>query len=307
LTDGKIGDLVQCRGVASALTDLENISEMIVEPGWITSLPIPFMPLSAVDRQSPLLATGADIIIASGRRTVPYLRALKRRKGRRCFTVFLKDPKFNHAAIDVIWAPQHDQLSAPNAFSTTTSPHAITPQKLIEAQNTARERFDDFASPNAGLVLGGSAKSVDWSGATISRLSSVLQALPGDTGILITASRRTPEALLDSVQHALRAYKTSLWTGDGPNPYVEMLAWCDRIIVTGDSHNMVSEALTSGCPVHIFRPDGLHRKIHAFLDGLEQDGLVEDVSAGFERTSGQPLNATPDIAAVIKKRFLASR
>ena len=39
LTDGKIGDLVQCRGVASTLTEPELVSEVVVEPNWLTALP----------------------------------------------------------------------------------------------------------------------------------------------------------------------------------------------------------------------------------------------------------------------------
>ena len=44
LTDGKIGDLVQCRGVASVLTEPDMVTEVVVEPGWMTALPLPFMP-----------------------------------------------------------------------------------------------------------------------------------------------------------------------------------------------------------------------------------------------------------------------
>ena len=42
LTDGKIGDLVQCRGVASVLTEPDRVTEVVVEPGWLTALPLPF-------------------------------------------------------------------------------------------------------------------------------------------------------------------------------------------------------------------------------------------------------------------------
>ena len=310
LTDGKIGDLVQCRGVASALAEPENITEAVVKPGWLTSLPLPYMPLSAVDRQSGFMNSDADMIIASGRRTVPYLRALKTRRGRKFFAVFLKDPTLHHDVADLIWAPAHDRLSKPNAIATATSPHAITKDKLAAAHKSASTRFGQFKSPNIGLVLGGNTKSVSWPEASRQKLVEALGTLPAKTNILVTASRRTPGVLLSSVQNALEGYNSIIWANeetDGPNPYLEMLAWCDRLIVTGDSHNMVSEALVSGCPVHVFRPDDLHPKMHRFLDNLTAAGLVQDISEGFDKTEGSPVDATPEICTEIVKRYDASK
>lgn len=303
LTDGKMGDLVQCRGVAANLAPEVNIQESIVEPGWLTALPLPNMPLSAVDRQSALMATKADIVIASGRRTVPYLRALKKRRGKSCFTVYLKDPTFNHDSIDVIWAPDHDRLSKPNAFSTATSPHTISAQRLALAKSAAQERFASFPSPNLGLILGGTTAGVDWNQHTIDRFCTALSHIPVATNILVVPSRRTPENLLQGVEAALSKQTTYFWSGKDENPYVEILAYCNRLVVTGDSHNMVSESLASGCPVHVFRPDGLARKLTLFLDGLEAENLIRDVSAGFEGGFGKRLDATPQIADEILKRY----
>ena len=308
LTDGKIGDLVQCRGVASVLTEPEMVTEVVVEPGWLTALPLPFMPLSAVDRQLPWMNTDADMIIASGRRTLPYLRALRKKRGKNYFMAFLKDPTLHHGILDVIWAPEHDQLKKPNAFNTATSPHAITPQKLDVARKAAAARYVGYESPNVGLILGGNTKSVSWPEATRVKLTRALQTLPTETNVLVTASRRTPQELLDSVTDALAAYNCILWNGEegqGENPYMEMLSWCDRLIVTGDSHNMVSESLTGGCPGHVFRPDDLHPKMHRFLDGLEKQGLVQDISAGFDRQGGEKIDATPHICAEILARYKA--
>lgn len=308
LTDGKIGDLVQCRGVASTLTEPELVSEVVVEPNWLTALPLPFMPLSAVDRQLPWMNTDADMILASGRRTLPYLRGLRKQRGKNYFMAFLKDPTLHHSVLDIIWAPEHDQLKKPNAFNTTTSPHAITPEKLATARAKAQSRYVGYESPNVGLILGGNTKSVSWPEPTRTKLTKALQTLPSGTNVLVTASRRTPPELLESVTQALAAYNCILWNGEegqGENPYMEMLSWCDRLIVTGDSHNMVSESLTGGCPVHVFRPDDLHPKMHRFLDGLEKQGLVQDISQGFARQDGQKVDATPEICAKILASYRA--
>ena len=48
----------------------------------------------------------------------------------------------------------------------------------------------------------------------------------------------------------------------------------DAILVTGDSVNMVGEALAAGRPVHVYEPRGGHRKITAYIDALVSQGLA---------------------------------
>ena len=55
---------------------------------------------------------------------------------------------------------------------------------------------------------------------------------------------------------------------------------------------MVSEALAAGKPVHIFRPPGLHAKLTGFLNKLEDEGFVQDMSLGYERTEAKKLDST---------------
>ena len=309
LTDGKMGDLMQCRGVAEALTDSTNITEQVINPDFLHSLPLPYMTVQSSDKEgkrgSPFEHPFPDIVIASGRRTAPYLRHFKRLRGseKKPFTVFLKDPQLNRAEIDFIWTPTHDNLSGENIFSTPTSPHTLSKARLKQAKKV--HRFDGFESPCAGIILGGNSKSLVWSEDTIASYAKCLSHMPLETSILITASRRTPDALKSAVVDAFRNHKTWSWDSYGENPYMEILAHADRLIITGDSHNMVSEALATGKPVHVFQPPGLQKKLVSFLDGLEQGGLIEDATNGFERTTSKPIDATPIIAAEVMKRFKA--
>ncbi|WP_442881052.1 ELM1/GtrOC1 family putative glycosyltransferase [Bosea sp. (in: a-proteobacteria)] len=117
LTDGKAGDEVQCLGVAERLGLAPEIRR--VSPGrpWSWLMPRgPIDPREGPDRPgSPLRPPFPDIAIASGRRAVAYLRALKKASNGRSFTVFLKDPRTGATAADLIWVPQHDRLD-PDAF-----------------------------------------------------------------------------------------------------------------------------------------------------------------------------------------------
>ena len=48
------------------------------------------------------------------------------------------------------------------------------------------------------------------------------------------------------------------WSGaNADNPYMGMLAWADRLIVTGDSIAMLSEACATGKPVTMFDLGGM--------------------------------------------------
>ena len=56
-----------------------------------------------------------------------------------------------------------------------------------------------------------------------------------------------------------------LWDGGGENPYFGILALSERLIVTGESISMISEALAAGPPVHVLRLDGRGERHEAFL------------------------------------------
>ena len=51
LTDGKMGDLVQCRGVAQELSGPEKISEFVLEPDFLYSLPLPGAPVQSAHKE----------------------------------------------------------------------------------------------------------------------------------------------------------------------------------------------------------------------------------------------------------------
>src|SRR5947209_18440317 len=93
-----------------------------------------------------------------------------------------------------------------------------------------------------------------------------------------------------------------VWDGRGDNPYPQMLAHADHVVVTGDSVNMVGEAVATGVPVHFYEPSGGHRKITAYIDRLTELGAVRRWSGELASWSYEPIDATPIIAREIAKR-----
>jgi mitochondrial fission protein ELM1 len=94
------------------------------------------------------------------------------------------------------------------------------------------------------------------------RLLARARALAGDGSILVTTSSRTPCAAADRIEAGLgprdRMFRFRPDAGTA-NPYPEILAWADALLVTGDSIAMVSEAVATGKPVRILDPGGSNR------------------------------------------------
>ncbi len=305
VSDGKAGDHVQCMGVAQRLGG--TIVEKVVKPGRLSAIsPRALLPMR--DRpqnpQSPIAPPFPDVVISSGRRTLPYLKAIKDAAGDQVITVCLKDPRASTSVADIIWVSEHDKLRGENVVVTLTSPHPLHVDALERYRNLAATRFADFPEKRIGLILGGITRGVKWNAASCAEFTEILAKIPvAGHSILAIASRRTPPQLEAAVKSALSNHTLfySNGTDNNDNPYREILAIADVLIATGDSHNMVSEALSTIAPVYVFRPKGLKPKLHQFLDELEKRKLIRKFTGTVEHFPTQQVNATDEIVNAIKK------
>ncbi len=149
LTDGKAGDELQCLGVAERLTASPVIRRVAPRKPFAWLMPRgPIDPREAPDRPgSPLAPPFPDIAIASGRRAVAYLRALRKASNGATFTAFLKDPRTGPSAADLIWVAEHDSLRGDNVLVTPTAPHRLTPEKLAAARAAPRPSSPPSPAP----------------------------------------------------------------------------------------------------------------------------------------------------------------
>jgi mitochondrial fission protein ELM1 len=123
--------------------------------------------------------------------------------------------------------------------------------------------------------------------------------------VLVTMSRRTPEAARDLIAHRLKQLPGMVWDGQGPNPYFAFLAAADHILVTEDSANMATEAASTGKPVHILAMDGHSQKFDRFHAELRDLGAARPFTGALDSWSYEPLNETDRAAAEILKRMAA--
>jgi mitochondrial fission protein ELM1 len=311
LSDGKIGDEVQCFGIAEALG--LSPQRRLVEPRapWRWLAPYgAIAPRDAPRRlSSPIAAPFPDIVFAAGRQTVTYLRRLRAESQGRTFTVFIKDPYTGPQTADVIWVSEHDALRAENVIVTTTPANRVG-RLLGELRRApADPRIAALPHPRVALMVGGNSVNHRFRPRDCERLIEVVRTLiRNGCGVMVSPSRRTPPALLAEFSAGFAKNPGAfVWDGTGENPYPRMLAHSDHVIVTADSVNMVGEAVATGAPVHVYEPSGGHRKITAYIDRLTELGAVRRWNGRLDLWTYGPIDATPIIAREIATRYLRSR
>ena len=309
VTDGKIGMEIQGLGLAEALGFEPAVKRIQVRrpwrwlpPAWIPN------PLGTLGPKKDRLAPPwPDILIASGRQSVAVSVAIRYAAAGRCFTVQIQNPAVDPALFDLIVAPRHDRLKAPNVCATTGAMNRITPARLKEAAAHFGPKWAELPRPLVAVVLGGNSKVHRLTGGIAAAFAGRLAEMARQTGagILITPSRRTPPEFVAALRGALDGLPARIWDGTGENPYLGYLALADAIIVTADSVNMVSEAASTGKPVYLVELEGGSRKFREFHKTLREAGITRTFEGRLETWNYAPLRDTQVAAAEIRRRLAA--
>ncbi len=314
ITDGKIGMDVQVRGVADALgldADMKHVA-----PAGVHRFLSPWLPPAARERigsGGPLSPPWPDVVLATGRLSIPYLRAVRRQAGEETYTVILQDPKTGAGSADLIWVPAHDTLRGTNVITTPTAPHSFTKTRIAGLRANMPAGIAALPGPRVAVILGGRSGDYPYSDACHRRLATSLQSLAAlGVSFLITPSRRTHPELLATVDAATVTNPRIFWLdqsqNSGPNPYPDFLAQADVLIATADSVNMSSEITATGRSAYIFSPAGGSPKFHRFHAALQASGAVRPLPDHFETLENwtyTPHDAGAMIATEIEKRFAA--
>lgn len=310
LSDGKAGDELQCAAVIEALGLTPDIRRVAPRRPWAWLAPRgPVDPAGARERPgSPIGGAFPDLLVASGRRAIPYARAVRRLSGGRTFTVILKDPRLAPGVADFIWVPEHDSLRGPNVLATLTSPHRLSPERLAAARAAPppalAEALPDDGRPRVAVLVGGDSRRHRFTAASIADFCARLAGLVASGAFLmVTTSRRTPPALAAAVRDLVASRSGYFWDGAGENPYPAMMALADAVVVTTDSTNMIGEAAATGRPVLTFSPGPDDRKTRFLLDGLKARAVVHEFTGTLAGDAYPPINSTPIIADAIMRAY----
>ncbi len=294
LSDGRAGHDSQTFGLAAALGVEKQVAP--IAPRGLFKLLAPFGPVDPRDaafvrRYQP------DIVLAAGRRTIPALRYMKKIARGKTFTVYLNKPHNGLGAADLIIAPSHDALSGANVISTITPVNSLTESQLAAARKNPDPRIGALPGKRVALLIGGDSHHFKFTPQVQKQLTHIArQICLSGASLMATPSRRTPPSLIDMLKDHLQAFPSFLWDGTGENPYLSLLACADAFLITADSVNMISEAASTGAPIHIFTPPGGHQKLIKFQNKLAAAGAARLWRGAFEDWRYDPINATPMIA-----------
>ncbi|HZK99334.1 MAG TPA: mitochondrial fission ELM1 family protein [Caulobacteraceae bacterium] len=305
VTTGEAGMRSQARGLARAVADAVVEKTVRVAAPWRWAPPaLVARPLSRLDRRADALAPPwPDLMVTCGRRSAALGLAVRRESGGRTVAVHIQDPRLPVADFDLVVALDHDDMpGAANVIATATAMHDVTPAALATAAEAWRIRLGVLGRPLAGVMIGGSTRRRPFGAREADKLIAGLRRLrESGAALAISPSRRTPGPVLSRLAAAFAGDgRVWLWDRAGDNPYLGILALADRLVITGDSVSMVSEAVATASPVEVFDPDS--ERHERFLDALVARGRVRR----FEGDPApppvpEPLDATLAVAAVVRR------
>lgn len=219
-------------------------------------------------------------------------------------TVMLQDPQVNPREFDLVAAPAHDGLEGPNVIATLGAPNRITPERLAESLG-AFPALAAAPSPRLAVLIGGKSKRQDFTAARAADTAKALaQFARTGASLFVTLSRRTSPAARAALEAALKPHAALWYDGEGPNPYLALLAAAEAVVVTADSVSMAAEAATTGKPVHVIPVEGPAGKLARFHQDLQRIGAARPFRLPLATWAYEPLREADRLADVITAKLM---
>lgn len=306
LHDGAAGHRRQVLALADALSP--QVREWTLHASapwsWVAPRRLPGSERAFGDDFSRELHQPPALAIGCGRRAALATRLLGERGAR---TVQVLDPRLDPARWDVVVAPEHDGLRGANVVTLCGSLHPVDAAWLAGAR-AAFPALGALPSPRTVVLLGGRTKAVRFDRGAFEVMQSHLEHWLATSGgsLLVIGSRRTPPPLAQLARAYWADTPGLRWfdDSDGPNPYAGALAWADRIVVSPDSVNMVSEACATSAPVYVAEPGRATGRVKSYLDELLRRGRIRALGKRPDDDfAAEPLRETGRVAAEVMARL----
>jgi len=299
LSSGLIGCENQCLGVIERLGIETEIKK--IKPSMAVSL---FAPYGTAFLNPQVREPWPDLVIAAGRKTIPYLRYIRRASKKECKTIYLQDPRIDSKEFDIVWAPEHDSIKGNNVIKTITSPNRVTNELLNYHHDKWLDKLSKFKGPFIGFLIGGKSKAYNFNDDECEKIIQALNfvIINGYTP-LITLSRRSPKVLSDRIKNLLIDEESLFYDGQGDNPYFAILKASEIIITTPDSANMISEAINVPKPVYYIDIKSNSKRFNKFINTLVNSGHIRPFENNIDYFQNKKLDPTKEIVDYIYKNL----
>jgi mitochondrial fission protein ELM1 len=305
LHDGAAGNRRQAVALAEALR--VAVHEVTVAPHgpakWFAPRVWPGAAQQLGAAFAAVLADPPPFAIGCGRQAALATRLLA---GGDTRVVQVLDPRLAPRHWDVVVAPEHDGLHGDNVITLTGSLNPVDDAWLAAAR--ARfPRLGELPSPRTTVLVGGPTRAVriDRGGLEV-MLARIEYALAQEGGsVIVCGSPRTPPLLAAVLRERVTEMPGAAWLDarDGENFYPGALAWADRIVVTPDSTNLISEACATRVPVFIAGPERATGRLRRLVTELQARGRVRPQLREPVHYAVEPLRETARVADRVRTRF----
>ncbi len=240
-------------------------------------------------------------VIGCGRQAALATRLMKQAGS---FAIQILNPRLPSHHWDVVIAPTHDLLEGSNVISTAGSLHEVNSISLAQWRNQA-SKLPALESPRNLVLIGGPSRMALFNEGLIEVMLSHLEyALATQGGsLIICGSRRTPPDIAEKIRQRFSDSGFPVWfnNNDGDNIYHSALAHADRIIVTPDSVNMISEACATELPVFIAQTERAIGRMQLFLNHLLKIERIKPLDRKLMAFEVKELNTMQDVIAQLQQ------
>ena len=299
LSSGLIGCENQCLGVIERLGLETEIKK--IRPSMAVSV---FAPYGIPFLNPQVREPWPDLVIAAGRKTIPYLKYIRRASKKECKTIYLQDPRIDSKEFDIVWAPEHDSIEGNNVVKTITSPNRVTNELLNYHHDKWLGELSKLKGPFIGFLIGGKSKAYNFNDDECEKIIQAINfVISNGYTPLITLSRRSPKKLSNRIKSLLINEKNLFYDGKGDNPYFAILKASELIITTPDSANMISEAINVPKPVYYIDIKTNSKRFNKFINTLVNSGHIRPFENNIDYFQNKKLDPTKEIVDYIYKNL----
>ena len=303
LSEGMHGMISQVEGLAKAL-DIEFTHHTVETNNFWKLFPPKVTPVTQkVFKKIDLKEF--DVIISCGRKSVIPSIYLKKNSNKKIINIHIQDPKVNISNFSYVIAPEHDELTGVNVFSTKGAIHYLTKEEINNHTNYLKDKLQSEKEYFL-LILGGPTKHYEYSDKNISNIFDLFNDLVKKNNLqgIVVPSMRTPANIIDLAKNKLGEKSLVIDTVD-KKAYLSALSLAKYISVTCDSTSMISEAALTGKPIYIadIPTKKNDKRIKKFRELFDQLNITKKLDYKLETWHYESLDETSRIANEIKKQL----